>query len=62
MVKKSQIQVRISADDKEKAIEVFDQYGLDMSAAVRLFIRRTIRENRLPFNFEDREDPRLRNS
>jgi len=50
--KDNQIQVRISTDDKQKAGELFDRYGLSTSAAVQLFIRRSLEENRLPFSFE----------
>lgn len=67
MTKKEQIQVRVSSDDKEKAKELFERYGLNMSAAINLFIRRAIQENRLPFGFEDspegkENNPRLVNS
>lgn len=53
MTKNSQIQVRISADDKEAAKELFDRYGLTLSSAFQLFIRRALQENRMPFSFED---------
>lgn len=53
MTKNSQIQVRISSDDKEAAKELFDRYGLTLSSAFQLFIRRALQENRLPFSFED---------
>lgn len=53
MTKNSQIQIRISSDDKEAARELFDRYGLTLSSAFQLFIRRALQENRLPFSFED---------
>ena len=53
MAKTDVIQVRISAEDKQQANELFARYGLNASSAVRLFIQRSLREDRLPFNFED---------
>lgn len=50
--KNAQIQVRISSDDKEEARELFARYGLSLSAAFQLFIRRSLQENQLPFSFE----------
>lgn len=51
--KDAQIQVRISSDEKEDARELFARYGLSLSAAFQLFIRRSLEENQLPFSFED---------
>ena len=53
MAKRAQIQVRIDEDEKAKARELFERYGLTTSAAVNLFIRRSLKENRLPFNLDD---------
>lgn len=53
MAKTDLIQVRISAEDKQKATELFANYGLNPSSAVRMFIQCSLREGRLPFNFED---------
>lgn len=67
MTKNSQIQIRISSDEKEAARELFARYGLTTSSAFQLFIRRSLQENRLPFSFEEpvlrsRGDSRLQNS
>lgn len=50
MAKTEQIQIRVSPSDKEQAEELFKRYGLTTSAAIRLFLTRAIKENRLPFN------------
>ena len=53
LAKTDQIQVRVSSNDKERAKELFARYGLNVSAAVNLFIKRSLQEGRLPFNFDD---------
>lgn len=40
------IQIRINEKDKKEAMKIFEKIGLDMSSAVRLFIRQaTIRKD-----------------
>ena len=43
------IQIRIPAGEKEAAVEVLDQMGLNLSSAIKLFLRRTVQEGKLPF-------------
>lgn len=43
------IQIRIDEDEKEQAQEIFDAMGVSLSGAVKLFIRKTIQEQKLPF-------------
>lgn len=50
MAKTSQLQVRIDPEDKKKAQLLFKQYGLSTSAAISMFIDRSLRENRIPFS------------
>lgn len=53
MLKTEQIQVRVTPEDKQQAKELFERYGLTTSAAINLFIKRSLLENRLPFNFDE---------
>ena len=55
MAKKTeQIQIRVSPDAKAQAKELFEsKYGLTISAAINLFLYRSLSENRLPFNLDD---------
>ena len=46
---------RIEEQDKEKFISFCDSVGLTSSAAVNLFVKTVIRENRIPF--EIKADP-----
>ena len=53
MLKTEQIQVRVTPEDKQHAKELFGRYGLTTSAAINLFIKRSLLENRLPFNLDE---------
>jgi len=43
------IQIRIDEKEKEKAKEIFDKLGLDMSSAIKLFLKQTTMRKGLPF-------------
>ena len=43
------IQIRIDEDEKKQAQEIFDAMGMSLSGAVKLFIRKTIQEQKIPF-------------
>ena len=43
------INVRIDADLKREAEQIFSQLGLSTSQAIRLFYRQTVHEKGLPF-------------
>lgn len=42
--------ISIEADVKEKAVNLLSELGLDLSTAIGMFLRQTIRENGLPFD------------
>ena len=44
------IQVRMDGELKDKAMEVFEEIGIDMSTAVRMFFKAAVREQRLPIS------------
>lgn len=46
---KSNVNVRIDADVKERASELFARMGLDQTTAIDMFYRQVIVERRLPF-------------
>lgn len=39
----------LDADVKKEAQELFSDFGLDLSTAVGLFLRQSVREQRIPF-------------
>ncbi len=45
-------QIRIDADVKKQASELFGELGMDMSGAVNIFLRQCILRGGLPFNVE----------
>jgi DNA-damage-inducible protein J len=43
------INIRTDSDIKERAQALFAQFGMDMTTAVNLFLRQTLREQTIPF-------------
>jgi len=43
------INIRIDEKLKRKASRIFDDMGIDMSSAVRLFLTQVVLEQRIPF-------------
>lgn len=43
------IQLRVDDVLKEQATEVFENLGLDLSSAIRMFLKRSVMENGIPF-------------
>lgn len=44
--------IRINDEVKKQSSEIFNNLGLDMSTAVNIFLRQTIRHNGLPFDIK----------
>ncbi|MBR3243676.1 MAG: type II toxin-antitoxin system RelB/DinJ family antitoxin [Parasporobacterium sp.] len=45
----SLLQVRVEESLKNEAVTVFETLGIDTSTAVRMFLRRAVMENGIPF-------------
>ena len=43
------IQLRVDDDLKLQATKVFEELGLDLSTAIRIFLKRSVMKNGLPF-------------
>jgi len=43
------INIRVDGDIKSKAQDVFSNLGLDMTSAINIFLRQSIRKNGIPF-------------
>ena len=56
-----QVNVRIDDDLKEKADALFDELGLNMTTAVIMFLKASIREHGIPFNITTDIEERLLN-
>jgi len=50
MVDQGIVQVSMDNELKKQAEEIFDKIGIDMSTAVRMFFKATVRERQLPIN------------
>ena len=47
---KTATSITIDSDIKAKAQELFADFGLDLSTAINMFLRQSIRENSIPFS------------
>lgn len=45
----SLLQVRVDNSLKDKAARVFENLGIDTSTAIRMFLKRSVMENGIPF-------------
>ncbi|MEA4805518.1 type II toxin-antitoxin system RelB/DinJ family antitoxin [Acetobacterium wieringae] len=46
---KTSMNIRMDNEIKQQAKKLFAEFGLDMTTAVNLFLRQSIREHRIPF-------------
>lgn len=44
--------ISIDADIKTKAQELFADFGLDLSTAINIFLRQSVRDNCIPFSIQ----------
>ena len=51
------IQVRVDDDLKLQATKVFEELGLDLSTAIRIFLKRSVMKNGLPFGMINNFNP-----
>lgn len=51
----SLIQIRVEDNLKKKAAQIYSDLGIDISTAVRMFLKRTVMENGIPFNMKLQE-------
>lgn len=54
------VQVRIEEELKEEAIKLFNELGLDLSTAIRLFLKKCVEDKKLPFKLKVREHDNLK--
>lgn len=48
----SQIAVRVDDDLKKEATEIFNELGLDMSTAVKMFLKQSVLTRSIPFDLK----------
>lgn len=60
MAGKGIITIRVDNETKEMATELFEELGLSLSAAINIFLKRSIHDGGLPFDLIKKEDKRKR--
>jgi DNA-damage-inducible protein J len=53
MATNTQIQVRIDKKTKNQAKKIFESIGLDISSAIRMFLRQAINSGTIPYEIRD---------
>ncbi len=53
----SLLQVRVDDSLKDQAARVFDNLGIDISTAVRMFLKRAVMDNGIPFRMTLPKEP-----
>lgn len=53
----SVLQIRVDDSLKEQAVALFDRLGLDLPTAVRIFLKKAVSEDGVPFDLK--EKPRV---
>ena len=53
----SLLQVRVEESLKDDAARVFEELGIDTSTAVRMFLKRSVMENGIPFRMTLPKEP-----
>lgn len=46
------IQVRVDDELKKEASDIYERLGIDLSTAVRIFLKRSVQENGIPFSMK----------
>lgn len=55
MANKVRTNVTLDPELKRKAVELFGEYGIDLSTAVNLFLGYCVKENAFPFELRSKE-------
>ncbi|WP_405379243.1 type II toxin-antitoxin system RelB/DinJ family antitoxin [Phascolarctobacterium sp.] len=46
------VQVRVDSELRKQAAEICDNLGIDLPTAIRIFMKRTVMENGIPFSMK----------
>lgn len=53
------ISIRVDSDLKNEADKLFNELGLNLSSAVNIFLRQSVREQSIPFNVSLNNEDRI---
>ena len=48
------LQIRVEDSLKEQAVAVFERLGLDLPTAIRIFLKKSVSENGVPFEIKEK--------
>ena len=48
------LQIRVESNLKEQATALFDRLGLDLPTAIRIFLKKSVSENGVPFEIKEK--------
>jgi DNA-damage-inducible protein J len=51
--KKVAVSFKANKEDKETAVQIYDDLGLSLSTALNIFLKKTVAEGGLPFSLKD---------
>ena len=51
--KKVQVSFRINSEDKEKVTKIYESWGMNLSTAFNVFVKKSISDGGLPFEVKD---------
>lgn len=49
----SLVQIRVDKDLKEEVIDIYARFGIDLPTAIRMFFKKSVMVNGLPFELND---------
>ena len=53
MIKTTLVQIRVDEALKDEVTNIYNHYGLDLPTAIRIFMKKTVAVNGLPFDLRD---------
>ena len=59
MTETSLIQARVDTELKNEASELFESLGLDMTTAIKVFLKRCLQEGGIPFEIKNNKETNL---
>lgn len=55
------VQIRVDEDLKNEAVNIFEQLGLDLPTAFRIFLKKSVEERGIPFSMKTAKKVSLKN-
>ena len=53
------INIRVDSEIKDQAQDIFASLGLDLTSAINIFLRQTIRQRSIPFTMTSEHAPKM---